>query len=104
MLHQVRAALGRIQEDLARVLGPQQIAAVCREVDLKYRKRILDPITTIHLFVTQVLHGNFAVARLREFTDCTFSEAAYCKAARPFAVGGVPKTLAACRHGSATDD
>ena len=80
MLHQVRAALGRIQEDLARVLGPQQIAAVCREVDLKYRKRILDPITTIHLFVTQVLHGNFAVARLREFTDCTFSEAAYCKA------------------------
>ena len=80
MLHRVRAALQRIQEDLARVLDPQQIAAVCREVDYKYRKRILDPITTIHLFVTQILHGNLAVARLRDFTDRVFSEAAYCKA------------------------
>ena len=51
MLHYM-SCLRRIQEDLARVLGPQQIAAACREVDLKYRKRILDPITTIHLFVT----------------------------------------------------
>jgi hypothetical protein len=80
MLHRVRAALERIQKDVARVLDPHQIAAVCREVDYEYRKRILDPITTIHLFVTQILHGNLAVARLREFTDRVFSEAAYCKA------------------------
>ena len=30
--------------------------------------------------MTQILHGNLAVARLRDFTDQAFSEAAYCKA------------------------
>ncbi len=80
MLYDIRAALRRIQEDLARVLDPQQISAVCREAGHKHRRRMLDPVTTIHLFVIQILHGNFAVARLREFTDRIFSEAAYCKA------------------------
>lgn len=80
MLHRVRAALRRIQEDLAQVLDPQQIAAVCREVGYNYRKRVLDPITTIHLFVLQILHGNVVMARLRDFANRTFSEAAYCKA------------------------
>jgi hypothetical protein len=80
MLQRLRAALRCIQEDLSRVLGPQQIAAVCNEVGHRYRNRVLDPITTIHLFVTQVLHGNLAVGRLREFAKSTFSDAAYCKA------------------------
>jgi hypothetical protein len=65
LLHRVRAALRRIQEDLVRVLGPQEIAAACCEAGYQHRKRILDPITTIHLFVTQILHGNLGVARLR---------------------------------------
>ena len=69
LLHRVRAALRRIQEDLVRVLGPEQIAAACHEAGYQHRKRILDPITTIHLFVTQILYGNMAVARLRDFAD-----------------------------------
>jgi hypothetical protein len=80
MIHRVRAALRRIQEDLAQVLDPEQITAVCSEVGYRFRRRLLDPITTIHLFVIQVLNGNFAVARLKDFTDQEFSEAAYCKA------------------------
>ena len=80
MFHQVRAALRRIQEDLAQILDAQQIANVCREVGYRFRKRLLDPITTIQLFVVQILNGNFAVARLQDFTDEEFSEAAYCKA------------------------
>jgi hypothetical protein len=80
MLQQVRAALRRIQEDLAHVLDPSEITAVCSELSYRFRKRVLDPITTIHLFVIQILNGNFAVARLREFAEEEFSEAAYCKA------------------------
>jgi hypothetical protein len=80
MMQRVRAALRRIQEELAQVLDAAQITDVCRAVGYRFRKRLLDPITTIHLFVIQILNGNFAVARLKEFADADFSEAAYCKA------------------------
>jgi hypothetical protein len=80
MLEGVRAALRRIQNDLAQFLDAGQIANICRELGYGFRKRLLDPITTIQLFVVQVLNGNFAVARLKDFCDQEFSEAAYCKA------------------------
>jgi hypothetical protein len=80
MFDPVRVALRRIQKDLAEVLDARQITAVCREVGYRFRQRVLDPLTTIQLFVVQILHGNFAVARLQDFTDEPFSEAAYCKA------------------------
>ena len=80
MINRISAALRRIQSDLAQVLDSEQITEVCSEVGYRFRKRILDPTTTIHLFVTQIVNGNFAVARLEEFTDKQFSEAAYCNA------------------------
>jgi len=80
MINRVSAALRRIQSDLAQVLDPEQITEACSEFGYRFRKRVLDPTTTIHLFVTQILNGNFAVARLEEFTDKQFSEAAYCNA------------------------
>jgi hypothetical protein len=80
MLQRVRVALQRIQKDLAQVLDAAQITAVCREAGYHFRQRVLDPVTTIHLFVLQILHGNFAVARLQDFADEDFTEAAYCKA------------------------
>jgi hypothetical protein len=80
MFGNVHAALRRIQSELAQVLDAEQIVAVCREAGHRFRQRVLDPVTTIHLFVLQVLHGNCAIARLKDFTDKVFSEAAYCKA------------------------
>jgi hypothetical protein len=80
MFQRVHATLRRIQEDLAQVLDAEVITAVCREVGYSFRQRLLDPMTTIHLFVIQILNGNFAVARLQDFTEEEFSEAAYCKA------------------------
>ena len=89
MINRVSAALRRIQSDLAQVLDAEQITEVCSEVGYRFRKRILDPTTTIHLFVTQIVNGNFAVARLEEFTDKQFSEAAYCNARGRLVAGQV---------------
>jgi hypothetical protein len=80
VFQRIRTALQQIQTDLAHLLAPQQITALCRTTGYHFRKRVLDPVTTIHLFVLQILNGNFAVARLKEFTDRVFTEAAYCKA------------------------
>jgi hypothetical protein len=80
MFPRLRAALARIQAQLAQLLDPSSIVALCREAGYHWRERLLNPVTTIRLFVLQVLNGNFAVARLRDFTDSNFSDAAYCKA------------------------
>jgi len=80
MFPHVHAALRRIQREVAQVLDAAQIAAACQEVGYRFRRRVLDPVTTIHLFVIQILNGNFAIARLKDFTDRAFSEGAYCRA------------------------
>ncbi len=80
MFQHVHAALQRIQRELAQVLDADHIRAVCRDLDYRFRERVLDPVTTIHLFVIQILHGNCAIARLKDFTERFFTEAAYCKA------------------------
>jgi hypothetical protein len=80
MFQRLSSALQRIQDDLAQVLDAAHITTACQEAGYRFRRRLLDPITTIHLFVLQILQGNFAVARLKDFTDRDFTEAAYCKA------------------------
>src|SRR6185437_6929790 len=80
MFANVHAALRRVHAELAQVLDAEQIRGVCREVNHRFRSRILDPVTTIHLFVLQILHGNCAIARLKDFSDKVFTDAAYCKA------------------------
>ncbi len=80
MFPRLHSALQHIQRELAQVLDPAAITAACQQAGFRFRRRLLDPITTIHLFVLQILNGNLAIARLREFTDRIFSEAAYCKA------------------------
>lgn len=80
MFQRLSFALQRIQHDLAQVLDAAQITTACQEAGYRFRRRLLDPITTIQLFVLQILNGNFAVARLQDFTDRVFTEAAYCKA------------------------
>jgi hypothetical protein len=80
MVQRLASALQHIQRDLAQVLNAAHIAAACQEAGYRFRRRLLDPITTIHLFVLQVLQGNFAVARLKDYTNRAFTEAAYCKA------------------------
>lgn len=80
MFQNVQAALKKIQSQLAQLLNRQQILEACKAVGHRFRERVLDPVTTIHLFLLQILKGNVAIARVRDFTDKGFSEAAYCKA------------------------
>ena len=80
MFPRLQSALQRVQVELAQVLDAASITHLCQDLGYRFRQRLLDPVTTIHLFVLQILNGNFAVARLREFSGQDFSEAAYCKA------------------------
>jgi hypothetical protein len=72
--------LRRIKEDLAAHLSPAFIEQVCREVGHAWRERVLDPVTTIHLFILQILQGNTACGHLPRLAGAEFSGSAYCQA------------------------
>ena len=72
--------IGQFKADVGRALSPRFIERTCADLDYVYRKRILDPVTTIHAFLTQVLHGNTACTELPHLTGKRFSAAAYVNA------------------------
>jgi hypothetical protein len=54
---------------------------VCREIGYTaWRDRGLTPVTTMQLFLLQVLHGNMACSHLPHLSGLRFSAAAYCQA------------------------
>jgi hypothetical protein len=80
MLCSIHSALRQIREDLAAALAPATIREACRAAGHRWRERVLDPVTTVHLFVPQILHRNTACAHLPRLTGGTFSPSAYCRA------------------------
>lgn len=80
MIFSPTAALQQIRADIAAVLSPDVIRRLCKEVGHSWRERLLDPVTTIHLFVLQVLHRNTACAHLPRLTGQDFSVSGYCQA------------------------
>ena len=63
------------------LLQPDAILTVCREIgSTTWRDRVLTPVTTIQLFLLQILHGNTACTHLPHLSGLRFSAAAYCQA------------------------
>jgi hypothetical protein len=60
MARSIFAAVQQIKSDLTQFLSSDFIQSVCEAVDYSWRKRVLDPLNTVHLFVLQILHGNTA--------------------------------------------
>lgn len=81
MVHyRITEALGRVKKDLARVLEPTMLAELCREVGHRWRDRLLDPVTTIHLFILQIVNGATACAHVSHLGGMVFTTSAYCQA------------------------
>jgi hypothetical protein len=72
--------LRQLGDDLGRYLEPKSIEDVCRSCGYAWRKRKLGPVTTIHLFILQVLAGNTAMTHLRHLAHLPVSDSAYCQA------------------------
>jgi hypothetical protein len=72
--------LRQFKTDVAKVLSADTIRQVCSNLNYSWRERILDPVTSIHVFLLQILHGNTACTALSRLAGVTFSAAAYCDA------------------------
>ena len=73
-------ALRHIKAELAALLDAPTILALCREVGYQWRARLLDPVTTVHLFILQILHGNTAWSHLSHLAAQRFTASAFCQA------------------------
>lgn len=76
----ITRALRQIKDELATHLSPAFIESICRQFGHDWRDRVLDPVTTIHLFILQILHGNTACSHLPRLTGLAFTASAYCQA------------------------
>jgi hypothetical protein len=85
--------LSRLRQDLAAELSPDAIKQACREEKYSWRDRALNPVTTLYLFILQVLHGNTACSHVVHFGQWNFTESAY-RAARKRLPLGVIRRLA----------
>lgn len=80
--------LDRLRQDIAAGLAKETIEQACRQSNYSWRRRILDPATTIYLFLLQILHGNTACTHVVHFGGWSFTDSAYCQARKrlPLAV------------------
>src|SRR5712691_8444983 len=74
------AVLKHIKADLAQVLDAPTILALGHEAGYPWRPRLLDPVTTVHLFILQILHGNTACSHLPHLAGQRFTASAFCQA------------------------
>jgi Transposase DDE domain len=81
MVPSITTILQRFTGEWATLLQPDAILAVCSDIGYTaWRDRVLTPVTTIQLFLLQILHGNTACRHLPHLSGLRFSAAAYCQA------------------------
>jgi hypothetical protein len=81
MVASVTAVLKRLKTEWAAQLQPEAIIEACEEAGYtSWRDRVLTPVTTIQLFLLQILHGNTACSHLPHLSGIRFSASAYCQA------------------------
>lgn len=69
-------SLQRLRQDLAACLCPEAITAACRAVGHLWKDGVLNPVTTVHRFLLQILEGNTACQHVVHFDGRTFTDAA----------------------------
>lgn len=70
----------QLKADVAGALSPETIAQICRDLGYRCRERVLDPATTVQVFLLQILHGNTACTALARLAALSFTATAYCLA------------------------
>jgi hypothetical protein len=70
----------QFKADVAQALAAETVRKICSYLGYVCRERVLDPTTTIHVFLLQILHGNTACSALSRLAGVAFTASAYCDA------------------------
>jgi hypothetical protein len=72
--------LRQFKTDVSQAIAKETIVKICGYLNYACRNRILDPATTVHVFLLQILYGNTACTALSRLAGVPFSAAAYVMA------------------------
>jgi Transposase DDE domain len=72
--------LRQFKTDVSTAIAAETILKICGYLKYVCRDRVLGPVTTVHVFLLQILHGNTACTALSRLADVRFTAAAYCRA------------------------
>ncbi len=72
--------LRQFKTDVSTALSAEMVRNVCQCLGYVWRERVLDPVTTVQVFLLQILGGNIACTALARLAGLTFTAAAYCEA------------------------
>jgi hypothetical protein len=89
----ISRTLRRIKDDIRPLLPDDAIRDACRKAKHRWRNRLLDPVTTVHLFILQILCFNTAMTHLRLLAKYPVRAAAYCKARMRLPLAAVQELL-----------
>jgi hypothetical protein len=70
----------QFKADVANAIAAETILKICGYLRYVCRDRVLGPVTTVHVFLLQILHGNTACTALSRLAGVPFTAAAYCAA------------------------
>lgn len=80
MLASIAKIVEQFKQQWTEEISDHAIENAVREAGRKWRDRKLNPITTVHLFFLQILHGNAACNFLPHLARRNFTGSAYCEA------------------------
>lgn len=80
MLASIAKIVEQFKQQWTEEISDQAIEDAVREAGRTWRDRKLNPITTVHLFFLQILHGNAACNFLPRLARRNFTGSAYCEA------------------------
>jgi Transposase DDE domain len=79
-MRSITGIVRQFRQNWTEELDPLNIERACRDCGMNWLQSILNPVTTIQIFVLQILHGNTACTDLSHLTKMAFTAAGYCKA------------------------
>lgn len=90
----VTSTLERIKSDPLPCLGgAERVKQLFRNAGHVWRECVLDPATTLSLFVRQVLHGNTSITHLRHLSDLDVAPSSYCEARQRIPVAALAEVV-----------
>ena len=80
MQRRISIILQQLRQDVAHFLRPQAIEMTCQQAGHRYRKRQLDPVITVYLFLLQIIRGNISCEHVTHFAGKSLTDSSYRKA------------------------
>jgi len=98
MFANVPQILRQFKRTWASELDDEAIRAACREVGHRWRERELGPVTTVKLFLLQILFGNVACNFVPRLAGKKVTGSAYCDARARLPLAALERLLTRCTN------